>query len=160
MHGRFIFYLVICIGILGCSQWETKKISTEDFFDEAWEAIAISEVDTYPFFEQCSELEENVRQRECFVSGVRVNLQEHLSQYPITLKESLTDTLHIYCEVSDKGAFCIDSIQVSSRLQNVLPEIELWIYDGIKTIPKVIPATKRGIPVNMKFELPVVFQED
>jgi len=160
MHPRYIVYIIIYVIFCSCSQWETKKISKEKFFQEAWQTITINEVDTYPSFEQCSELEEKIRQRACFENGVHHKFQEHLSQYPIVSQNTFTDSLHIYCMVSEKGIFCIDSIQISPQLQNTLPQIELWIYEGLKTIPEVIPATKRGIPVNMRFKVPVVFQEN
>jgi len=160
MHPRFIVYIIFCVIFCGCSHWETKKISKEKFFQDAWQTITINEVDTYPSFEHCSELQEKTKQRECFVNGIHNKLQEHLNQYSIVLTNSFTDSLQIYCMVNEKGFFCIDSMQVSSQLRNTLPEIELWIHDGFKTIPKVIPATKQGIPVNMRFEVPVVFQEN
>ena len=149
--------LLLLIFSLGCSGWETKKVSSEALFTEAWEAIALTEVDTYPMFKDCDQSAEKTIQRQCFETVVLSSLQEHLKQYPIATSTTLNDTMNVHFVVDEKGIFCIDSLTISSHIKEALPDTELWIYNGIKEIPEVIAATKRGIPVKVQFQIPIVF---
>ena len=158
MYRGYIGCLLLSAILSGCSGWETKKVSSEELFTEAWNAIDITEVDTYPSFEKCSTFTEREAQRQCFETTVVNSLKEHLGQYAMNFDSSFTDTLKVHFMINEKGAFCIDSLIISSRLQQNVPRIALWIDKGLEDIPQAFPATKRGIPVKAQFEVPIVFE--
>ena len=154
----YISSIILSVLLIGCSGLETKKVSSEELFTEAWQAIEITQVDTYPIFEACKTRTEKEQQRNCFEFLLNEQLQTHLQQYDFSFTSTFTDTLKVHFIIDEKGDFCIDSLGISPHLQETLPRLSLWIHDGLRTIPKAHPATKRGIPVKTQFQIPIVFQ--
>ncbi len=150
--------LACCMLLASCTSWETKKISTEDFLQQEQNSIDITEVDTYPVFESCSELSEPIVLKSCFEDFVTNTLYSELSNQTIIVKESIHDTVWIDLIVDEKGSFCIENMNLSPLVAQEIPALPLWIHDAIHLLPKPQPATKRSMPVKTKFKVPVVLK--
>lgn len=150
--------LTCCVLLASCTSWETKKITTEDLLKQEQNSIDITEVDTYPVFESCSELSEQTILKSCFEDFVTNTLYSELSNHSIIVKESINDTVWIDLIVDEKGSFCIENIDLSPLVTKEIPTLSLWIHDAIQVLPKPAPATKRSMPVKTKFKIPVVLK--
>ena len=62
--------------------------------------------------------------------------------------------------VSDEGAPRIDSVEIDSMVTHHLPKIRTWIQESVDSLPKIYPASKRGIPVATNFKLPIVIEAE
>ncbi|MFC4636639.1 hypothetical protein ACFO3O_22230 [Dokdonia ponticola] len=150
--------LACCVLLASCTSWETKKISTEDFLQQEQNSIDITEVDTYPVFESCSELSEKTVLKDCFEDFITNTLYSELSNHTIIVKESIHDTVWIDLVVDEKGQFCIEHIDLSPIVTQEIRSLPLWIHDAIRVLPKPAPATKRSMPVKTKFKVPVILK--
>lgn len=147
-----------CVLLASCSGWETKKITTEDFFNQEWTTIDITEVDVYPSFQQCDSLSEKVALKRCFEEYITNTLYTELSHHTIVVKEAIDDTVWIDYIVNEKGKFCLDSIYNTPLIRNEIPKLPLWIHEATQALPISYPATKRGIPVKTKCRIPIVLK--
>lgn len=152
--------LACCVLLASCTSWETKKLTTEDFLHQEQNSIDITEVDTYPVFENCSELSEKSVLKSCFENFVTNTLYTELSNRTIIVKESIHDTVWIDLIVDEKGAFCIENIDLPPLVIQEIPTLPLWIHDAIRVLPTPNPATKRSMPVKTKFKIPVILKVD
>ena len=76
------------------------------------------------------------------------------------MTESINDTLYIYLEITKEGEPQIDSVKVDTTVTYQLPDIEDWLRQSIDSLPKIYPASKRGIPVSTVFKMPVVVKAE
>ena len=57
--------------------------------------------------------------------------------------------------VTAKGEFVFKNMIASEELMENLPSLDSILELCIEKLPKVIPATKRGIPVTTQYQLPI-----
>ncbi|WP_373058393.1 hypothetical protein [Zunongwangia sp. H14] len=156
-----ILLLVFSLLILSACNFETKKISSEEVLDQESKALNWKEVDEYPAFEDCRQETELSGAKECFETKVAQNIYAYLARQQPVVTESIDDTLVIYLEISKQGKPEIDSIaSMDTILTRQLPKIEEWLYQSIDSLPKIYPASKRGIPVSTVFKMPVVIKAE
>ena len=51
-------------------------------------------------------------------------------------------------------------MEIDSIVSRQLPEIASWLEQSVDSLPKIYPATKRGIPVVTTFRMPIVIQAE
>ena len=159
MNVRLMSF-AFCMLLASCSRWETKKITTEDILNREWNTIDITEVDTYPSFEDCKTLSEKMALKKCFEDRVINTLYSELSNRTLIVQESIHDTVWVDFIVNETGAFCLDSIHLTPVVRKELPEFPLWIHDATLALPKSEPAIKRDILVKTRFKVPIVLKVD
>lgn len=151
---------VLALLIISCN-FETKKISSEEVLEQESRALNWKEVDEYPAFEECQKETELVAARNCFETAVAKNIYAYLEKQQPVVSNSIDDTIYIYLEVTKKGKPEIDSISaIDSTVTNQLPKIENWLRESIDSLPKIYPASKRGIPVSTAFKMPIVIKAE
>lgn len=154
------FLLPAILLLLVSCNFETKKISSEEVFNEESKSLNWKEVDQYPAFENCRNETELSQAKECFETNVARRIYAYLAKQQPVVTESLNDTLLIYLEISKEGRPVIDSVKIDSTLTNQLPEIREWLTESIDSLPKIYPASKRGIPVSTVFKMPIVIKAE
>lgn len=151
----FVFTL-----ILTSCNFETKKISSEEVLEEESRSLNWKEVDEYPAFENCKNATGIDAAKSCFERQIANTIYSFLASQQPVVTESINDTLFIYLEITKEGKPQIDSIKVDTLVTNQLPEIEQWLRQSIDSLPKIYPASKRGIPVSTVFKMPVVVKAE
>lgn len=146
---------VLFLCLISCN-FETKKISSEEVLEQESRALNWKEVDEYPAFEDCQDETELQAAKNCFENKVATEIYSFLAAQQPVVTESINDTLFIYLEITKEGKPQIDSIRVDSTVTNQLPDIKEWLKQSIDSLPKIYPASKRGIPVSTVFKMPVV----
>ncbi|MDT0677987.1 hypothetical protein [Autumnicola musiva] len=156
-----ILLLVFPLLILTACNFETKKISSEEVLDQETRTLNWKEVDEYPAFEDCQQETELTKAKDCFENKVAKTIYAYLAKQQPVVTESIDDTLYLYLEISKQGRPKIDSIvSIDTTLTNELPKIEEWLYQSIDSLPKIYPASKRGIPVSTVFKMPVLIKAE
>ena len=159
MMHRFLF--VICgLCMISCSSWETKKIPTEEYFSQKWEAIDLHQVDVYPSFDACEDLIGQEAIKKCFEREMANVFNTSLEQRSFIVSTPIDDTLWIEMIVNEKGFLCIDSIRMEQSTRKELPLLESYILQTALDMPKLDAATIKGVPVKAKFHLPVILNVD
>lgn len=152
--------LLIFILILTSCNFETKKISSEEVLEQESRSLNWKEVDEYPAFEDCKNETGLAAAKNCFERKVASTIYSFLASQQPVVTESINDTLFIYLEITKEGEPQIDSVKVDTTVTSQLPKIEQWLRQSIDSLPKIYPASKRGIPVSTVFKMPVVVKAE
>ena len=154
-----VLLFVVTLILTSCN-FETKKISAEEVFEEESRSLNWKEVDEYPAFENCQDKTDLATARNCFERQVSATIYSFLASQQPVVTESINDTLYIYLEITKEGKPQIDSVQIDTTVTNQLPDIEQWLRQSIDSLPKIYPASKRGIPVSTMFKMPIVVKAE
>ncbi|MCG9971643.1 hypothetical protein [Christiangramia crocea] len=152
--------LPVLILIIASCNFETKKISSEEVLEQESRSLNWKEVDEYPAFEECKNKTELTAAKNCFESKIARTIYSFLASQQPVVTESINDTLYIYLEITKEGQPQIDSVKVDTTITNQLPDIEKWLRQSIDSLPKIYPASKRGIPVSTVFKMPIVVKAE
>lgn len=155
-----ILLIVFLAFLISCDQLQTRKLSSEEILSEETRELNWNEVDQYPAFEDCRGAVEVEAAKTCFGNKVASYFYAHLEAQQPVVTESLDDTLYLYLKITEKGIPVIDSTEVDSLVVHQLPEIEAWLEQSVDSLPKIYPATKRGIPVATTFKMPIVVKAE
>ena len=151
--------LLLPIFLFACN-FETKKISSEEVLELESQSLNWKEVDEYPAFEDCQNEMELTAARDCFEREVAESVYAYLAKQQPVVTEAINDTLLLYLEISKEGRPRIDSVEIDSTTINQLPEIRTWLTQSIDSLPKIYPASKRGIPVSTVFKMPILIKAE
>lgn len=158
MKKTLLFTLLI--SLTSCEYFETRKVTSEEILSEETRELNWHEVDQYPTFEECRDIVEADAAKTCFGNKVATYFYARLEAKQPVVTETLNDTLYLYLKISEKGIPAIDSMEVDSLVVAQLPEIRSWLVQSVDSLPKIYPATKRGIPVVTTFKMPIVIQAE
>lgn len=153
-------FSLFLLAFFSCDQFETKKISSEEILSEETRELNWHEVDQYPAFEECREYLQEDKSKECFGNKVANYFYAHLEEKQPVVTMALNDTIYLYLRISERGVPSIDEMEVDSLVVDQLPEIRTWLTQSVDSLPKIYPATKRGIPVVTTFKMPVVIKAE
>lgn len=157
---RTALLLLFVVILAGCERFETKKITSEEILSEETRDLNWNEVDQYPAFEECRNITEIEAAKSCFGQKVANSVYARIEEKRPVVSEVLYDTILLHLRISEKGTPAIDSMEIDSVVTYHLPEIDDWLRESIDSLPRVYPATKRGIPVATKFKMPVVIRAE
>ena len=161
MHRRLgIIYTALFICIYGCSYFEKKKVSSEEYLNQSLESFNWNELDEYPAFENCTTETQTLQRKLCFENTLSSHLYAVLEEAQIVVAEPLKDTVLISFEVSASGELGIKDMRISEALTVGIPGIDSLIYRSLDSLPKLHPAIKRGQEVKSQFQLPIIIQTD
>ncbi|HSP39894.1 MAG TPA: hypothetical protein VLN46_00575 [Gillisia sp.] len=151
---------LLCTVLTGCNNFETRKISSEEVLDQESRSLNWKEVDEYPAFDNCRNITEIEKARECFESTVANSVNAYLSRQEPIVTEAIDDTVFVHLEISKTGVPTIESIEADSLVTSQIPELQLWLKQSIDSLPRIHPASKRGIPVSSVFIMPIVIKAE
>ena len=151
---------VLFCGLLfiSCNWLISKKEVKEELIQKELETINWNDVDKYPLFENCDETLSREQQKQCFENGFNQHFLNSLQLQPLVVHENLNDTIKVQLLIGKDGEVSILQIKKSKKIAQQIPEIDTLIAHSVETLPKVYPALKRNIPVNMKIQLPIILK--
>ncbi len=152
--------LLFSVFIVFSCNFETKKISSEEVLELESQTLNWKEVDEYPAFEDCKNETGLEDARDCFEQEVAKNIYAYLAKQQPVVTESIDDTLYLFLKIDKEGHPEIDSVEIDTTVTNQLPEIAEWLDQSIDSLPKIYPASKRGIPVSTKFKMPILVKAE
>lgn len=157
---KTLLLILISFLLFSCEEFNTRKISSEEILIEETRDFNWHEVDQYPAFAECQNINEVEAAKSCFGSKVAEYFYTHLEEKQPVVTTALDDTLYLYLKISEKGKPAIDSMEIDSLVMAQLPEIRTWLTESVDSLPNIFPATKRGIPVKTTFRMPVVIKAE
>ena len=153
-----VFYLFSLIIFFSCEFEIQKKISADKFFEEELKTIDWSSVDKLPLLESC--LNSNLDNKKCFVSYFSSQLKKNLADNDFILNRTLIDTIYFNLKIDKIGNVSYEKIQTNEDLNKYQNAIETALNVTIKNLPKVYPAIKRGQPVDVEFNFPLLISTE
>ena len=145
---------------VSCEEFQTRKITSEEILSEETRDFNWHEVDQYPAFAECRNITEVEAAKACFGNKVSQYFFSRLEAKQPVVTTEIDDTLYLYLKISEEGNPVIDSMEIDSIVLDQLPEIRNWLTQSVDSLPKIYPATKRGIPVKTTFRMPVVIKAE
>ncbi len=134
----------------------SKKISVDEFVNDEMKSFNWSEVDQFPVFENCTQINETSKKNNCFIRTISDSLSLNFIKNDLVLNRTLIDTVFMKFKVDKKGIIEIENIEIGEK---ILPYKEVINQSFVKTaanLPKLYPAIKRGQEVDVTFDLPIL----
>ena len=150
---------IFAILLISCKNFETKRVCSDDIFQEEVKEINWKEIETYPAFASCEQYSDQKRQH-CFEKTFSSHIYTFLAQKTVIVNDSIQEKLVLHLSISAKGKPSLDSVTMNQTLIEKLPEFRTWLDSSVITLPKIYPARKRGIPVATNFKLPLQIESE
>lgn len=142
-----LLFICICILCSACQTDNYKKVDAESIAEKELKTINFKEVDQFPLFKSCDETVTRLSQQKCFEKNLHKWLKPHVDSLDYDTK--LGDTLKLFLSVTKKGELQCDSLHTKLSVHQQFEDI-------FANAPKIFPAQKRGVPVKVSFQLPLI----
>ncbi|SHJ88784.1 hypothetical protein [Pseudozobellia thermophila] len=152
---NLITFLLLCF-LTGCNWSASREKKTRELVNEEILGIDWDDVDKYPLFEVCDETVDKDEQKACFTKTLLDYLSHSLQRSELVLEEEVADTLYVDFLMDDLGAITLTEIHGAEGTRNFEAVFKNHIQSGLDSLPTIKPALKRGIPVKVKFRVPIV----
>ena len=155
MFLRVFTFLITIIFCTSCDYFSTtqnKNTSTENSLDTI---VDVSSVDVSPSFPVCDSIIEKTKKTTCFRTTIHQLITEKLSENKLTSKDSIDEIVNVHLLINSKGNIVFKELESSERIKNDFPQLEILLKTSVESLPKIYPATKRGIPVTTQYILPI-----
>ena len=148
-------FILIAVLSSACSLFSSKEKRTQRLVAKEMEQIDWNTLDHYPLFVECDELMTAETQRRCFEESLVKKLSNGLSEYDLIFKDQVNTVIYIDLIVDMEGKIKVADIERNSDVLAQIPDFDRIIQREINELPQVEPALKRGVPVNVKFRVPI-----
>ena len=153
-----VFCLFFLIIFFSCEFEIQKKISADKYLEEELKIIDWNSVDELPLFDSC--LNSNTDMQKCFVSYFSTQLKQNLIDNNFIINRTLVDTVYFNLKIDKQGNVSYEKIQIDENLNTYKNAIEKALNITIENLPKVYPALKRGQPVDVEFNFPLLISTE
>ncbi len=142
-----------------CNYFQVEKVTSEEILEEELKTFSWDEVDTYPKFSSSSAVasskEEEAKQ---FSNRIANSLNEDSKLRHIVVETIQKDTVLVHLKISSKGIITVKNILIDSITETQIPKLRNSLLEAFSNLPEVLPALKRGRPVQTEFTLPIKLQ--
>ena len=145
---------------ISCGFFASKEEKTSELVNKELQEIDWTAVDNYPLFANCDETVSKVLQRQCFEQELLLHCGKTLQEYEFKFDSLVDPKILVDFVVDQNGKIGSIAIKKDPAIDTQMPEFEQIITKGLKSIPPMAPALKRGIPVKAKFRIPIVLKSD
>lgn len=151
--------VMCCLWMLASCAWlESRETKARKLVNAELQSIDWNDVDQYPLFADCDETATKPAQRGCFEETLLLHLSMTLQDFEFILDEDVHDSLYVDFLVDSVGSITVLDIERNNSVADQIPEFNGVITQSLKSLPRLEPALKRGIPVNAKFRIPLVLK--
>ena len=158
-----ITHIFICFFLLNSCEYDfqiDRKISVEEFINEELKSFKWNEVDQYPVFENCLELNNIPQKNKCFVETITNDFTANLKKNNLVLNRTLVDTVNMVLMVDKSGLIFIKTINISEKNLKYKEVINSSFNYTVSNLPKLYPAIKRGQQVDIIFTIPIIISTE
>lgn len=153
-----VFCLFFFTIFFSCEFEIQKKISADKYLEQELKTIDWSSVDELPLFESC--LNSSTDKQKCFMSYFSDQFKKKLVNNNFILNRTLVDTVYFNIKIDKLGNVTYDKIEINENSNKYKSAIEKALSSTINNLPKVYPALKRGQPVDVQFNFPLLISTE
>ena len=150
--------ILLGLCLVSCEWFASREAKTRELVEQEIRGINWNEVDQFPLFEACDETASKPEQQECFQNTLIMHFSMALQDFEFRSDQPLSDTLYVDFLVDNQGSLSVLSVDENPLLSAENPEFERIISGTLRSLPRLQPALKRGIPVAARFRIPLVIQ--
>ncbi len=148
--------LVIIVLLSSCNYFEKQKVNADDLLEEQLQTFNWNEVDMYPRFSNCDSIIEKEASKDCFQNTLLSHVNSYLEAQNIVVTEDVNDTIRLKLIIDQEGVLEIEDVIVKPETRFQIPEIDSLLYQSLRSVPEIEPATRRSQYVKTAFEFPVI----
>ena len=137
-----------------------KKITVDEFITEELKSLNWNDVDQYPVFENCLEINNIKNKNNCFVETITSSFRENLKTNNLVLNRTLIDTVRMVLKVDKIGKISIENMTISDQNNKYKEVITKSFENTVSSLPKLYPAIKRGQEVDVIFNIPIIISTE
>ena len=137
-----------------------KKITVDEFITEELKSLNWNDVDQYPVFENCLEINNVKNKNNCFVETITSSFRENLKTNNLVLNRTLIDTVRMVLKVDKTGKISIENMTISDQNNKYKEVITKSFKNTVSSLPKLYPAIKRGQEVDVIFNIPIIISTE
>lgn len=146
---KYLLLTSICLLFFGCKKEDFRKIDAQSIAEKEIKSINLKEVDQFPLFKACDETANVTEQRICFEKEIHHWLKPHVDKLRYNTEKA--DTLQLFLSIDREGTLKLDSLISELKIKEQFDSIFM-------NSPKFYPAQKRGVPVKVSFQLPLILK--
>lgn len=159
MKFRAGFLMVFTgLAVASCDGFSSGEKQTRQLVEAELSSIDWNEVDQFPLFEDCAETTSKPEQRRCFENTLVMHLSMALQDMEFRADQPIADTLYVDFLVDNQGGITVMNIEENPAFNQENPEFKRVVSGSLRSLPRLQPAIKRGIPVASRFRIPLVIQ--
>ncbi|MEM9364249.1 MAG: hypothetical protein AAGA43_16525 [Bacteroidota bacterium] len=145
------------LGLLAaCELFVSKEEATQKLVEEELLQIDWDDVEKYPLFDACRADMPKPEQKACFVETMTTQLGKALENLEFEVQNDLNDTVLIDFLIDEHGFITIQNVEERANVLNEIENFNSEVTRRLNDLTTVAPAIKRGIPVSVRFRLPIV----
>ena len=152
MFLRFLSFLLMMILFTSCDKISFSKNKNIQVLDTI---VDYSSVDTFPSFAICDSIIDKTKKSDCFRTTIHQKIGAELQQHTFVIKDSIDEVILVDLIINSNGIFTLDAIQSSDNIKKALPHLDSLLRLSVRNLPQIHAANKRGIPVTIKYSLPI-----
>ena len=159
---RKTLFIILCFLFVSCEfdfQFD-KKITVNEFITEELKSFNWNDVDEYPVFENCLEINNVKNKNNCFVETITSSFRENLKTNSLVLNRTLIDTARMFLKVNKIGKISIENMTISEQNNKYREVITKSFENTVLSLPKLYPAIKRGQAVDVRFNIPIIISTE
>jgi hypothetical protein len=150
---------VLCMLAFQSCDWISIKKPTVKAGYIHEDIIDYTVVDAYPLFTECQGLADNSAQDICFENTFKEKVELSLKEEQFTAIAVFTDTVYAKILVDTNGKVSVEALEMTGTAAQAIPQFDSIFRADINKMPLLLQsATKRGIPVNSRFRLPIIIR--
>lgn len=146
----FLFLISSC-GYLASTEDKTNVLVNKELQEIDW-----AELDNYPLFDTCDETVSKALQRYCFEQEFLKYCAKTLQEFEFEFDTLANPKVSVDFVIDQDGRITDVKIEKDLAIEEQMPQFEQIISNGLKNMPALGPALKRGLPVKAKFRIPIV----
>lgn len=148
---------ILFLGLLSaCDLFVSKEEATQKLIEEELLQINWDDVDQYPLFDACREDLPKLEQRTCFEDTMIAQLGKALEDMEFEVENDLNDTVLIDFLIDEDGFIFVQNVEEKEAVLSEIENFNSEVTRRLNDLTTVAPAIKRGIPVSVRFRLPII----
>ncbi|WP_366186377.1 hypothetical protein [Flavobacterium ovatum] len=154
---HYSFFLII-IFFNSCQFFDKQSPSEKELLQKELKSINWKEVDEYPSFVDCNQIEGKVERQKCFFQFLTELIQEKIRIDTLSTLYPELDTIEVKVTIYPNSRIQFEPLFPKDSVAYDRVKIDSILRRRLVGFPKVNPAIKRGIPVKTQFILPVILK--
>ncbi len=142
--------------LASCELFMSKEDKTQEIVREELSTINWNDIEKYPLFDDCDENASKQIQRECFQTVLLGYFSKALDSLEFQVDKDLNDTVYVHFEIDEHGFILVKDVEENQAVLNEIENFNTKISKQLNDLTTVKSAHKRGIPVSIRFRLPIV----
>ena len=145
-----ILSLSIVFLFVSCQYFDKQVPSEEELLQKRLNEINWKEVTVYPSVAECDSILDKDQKKACFFQFLSELIQHKITPDSLTVHASIIDTIDVKVTVSADSKISFEPLFTSDSTSYNKSKIDSVIRTRLVDFPKIEPAQKEGIPVNLK----------